>query len=562
MSHVDEVVGNVLERAKEALASKRRAQAYFNDPVLFAKDVLGVHLWSKQQEITGHLVGHKRTLVKAGHGVGKSHLAAVLAIWWVATRGADPEQVLVVSTAPTYAQVHGVLWENIRAMFNLANQRYEQGLTDVKLPGYITQGDVWKTDDGVQIGFGRKPADGANSAFQGFHKQYTLVLIDEAVGVPQELWEAIDAITTSDDCRILAIANPTDPATYFGELFRKKPKTPDGKQVWAEVTIGLQHSPHFTKQYVNDPTSEYYEAAQIDKDLPKEAWERLTPVSWAEDMIAQHGEDSPVVQARVYAEFPEQGINTLFTLAVMNKGFDTVVDPLVTETPILGVDIARFGPDFSVIYRYDKGLVLGEQYDGSPGRKPTGTEGGKLRFVASLAQADAIETAHWINSKALEVGAKEVRIDAEGLGATVCDYLARFAEGNYAVVEIRGSAVPPDKARWYNNRAYMYDNLRQNMFDGKIDIDPNDRNLEEELMGIQYHFKNRYAAKQIESKEDMQRRGVKSPDFADAAVYAAADLSHILDNPLGGITAGDRISIDVNALLGFVGSQANYIGPY
>ena len=68
---------------------RERAQGFFNDPVGWAKYMLNMDLWSKQREVVDSVLANKSTAVKAGHGVGKSLLSAVLVCWWVDTRYSD-----------------------------------------------------------------------------------------------------------------------------------------------------------------------------------------------------------------------------------------------------------------------------------------------------------------------------------------------------------------------------------------------------------------------------------------------------------------------------------------
>ncbi|WP_347042032.1 hypothetical protein, partial [Brachybacterium nesterenkovii] len=178
--------------------------AYRTDPKAWAVDKLGVHLWSKQQAIFDSVTEHRRTAVKSCHGAGKSFSAGALAAWWIDTHPVG--EAIVVSTAPTYKQVHAVLWEEIR-------KQHRKG----GLPGAVTLDDEWKIGD-VLVGMGRKPADHDAHGFQGIHRRYVLVLLDEACGIPAPLWDAVEAITTNDDARILAIGNPDDPNTQFGTV--------------------------------------------------------------------------------------------------------------------------------------------------------------------------------------------------------------------------------------------------------------------------------------------------------------------------------------------------------
>jgi hypothetical protein len=161
-----------------------------------------------------------------------------------------------------------------------------------------------------------------------------------------------------------------------------------------------------------------------------------------------------------------------------------------------------------------------------------------------------MESAARVHQWAQMLGATEVRIDSEGVGGPILDQVNRLSEGSYAVIQMKGSRPSPDNYRWINSRAYWYDKLREDMFGGKIDIDFADKTLLEELEQIQYHFKNRYKSLQIESKEEMEKRGVASPDHADAAVYAAADMSYVTESVLGRFAIGDRISISASGYLG------------
>jgi hypothetical protein len=170
---------------------------------------------------------------------------------------------------------------------------------------------------------------------------------------------------------------------------------------------------------------------------------------------------------------------------------------------------------------------------------------------ADEGKVDGMESAARVHQWAQGLGATEVRIDSEGIGGPILDQVNRLSEGAYAVVAMKGSRPSPDNYRWLNSRAYWYDTLRERMLNGEIDIDMDDKQLVFELEQAQYHFKNKWKSLQIESKEDMEKRGIQSPDHSDAAVYAAADMSYVTDSPIGNYQIGDRISVSANDFLGF-----------
>lgn len=557
----DQIVNKVLNSVIDQLKAQNKTALYKDDPVLWAKDVLGIHLWSKQQDVLNTLVDNVHTAVRSCHGSGKSLLASVIACWWIATRPLG--EAIVVTTAPTFAQVHAILWEDIRKHHINAKQRYEEGLSPMPLPGYITQGDQWKSDDGVLLGFGRKPADNNDHGFQGIHRRYVFVIIDESCGIRENLFTAVEAITTTENSRILAIGNPDDPASHFNKFFTKD-------ETWARLDISSFDSPNFTRLHAGhytgceDPNClprEWAKRWDRDKEVPEDLLPLLPNISWVEDRRKAWGEESPLWMSKVIGEFPLQSINALFSRDTLNRGHDTTVKPLSTSKVVLGVDLSRFGVDYSTVYKYESGEVI----DPDTG-KPMGVTGGKLTLVdkwggkADEVEVDGMESAARVHTIAQRLGASEVRIDGEHIGGPIIDRINALSEGSYSVIAMRGSSASPNHERWVNGRAYWFDDLRERMFNRKIDIDPTDENLENELEQIQYHFKNRYSSLQIESKEDMEKRGLKSPDFADAAVYAAADMTYVIDNPLSAFRKGEKFQMSAEDFLGLA-SNGFVISP-
>src|SRR5690606_7660449 len=93
----------VVDAALTEFDRRVQSDAYFHDSVAWADYMLAIRLWSKQREICVSVKDHKSVAVKAGHGVGKSFLAAVLICWWMDTRY---PKVYVATTAPSTAQIN------------------------------------------------------------------------------------------------------------------------------------------------------------------------------------------------------------------------------------------------------------------------------------------------------------------------------------------------------------------------------------------------------------------------------------------------------------------------
>jgi hypothetical protein len=482
----------VIQQAKTNQQSMRLREQYKKDIKLWAWDKLKIHLWSKQVEIAEALVANKKVAVKSCHGSGKSYFASIVVAWWVDTRYGT--EAVVVSTAPTYEQVNKILWRYIR-------QHWGKN----KLMGNVTQTDEWKDSKGEVVAWGRKPADTNTQGFQGIHSSGgVLAVIDEACGVNETLFTGVEAITTGSGDRILAIANPDIPTSEFGRIFLKDDPS------WFKITISAYDTPNFTGEY-----------------MPEESLKGLVSVEWAEEKKRSWGEDSPRYKSKVLGEFTTEGGRSLFTMETLIRGHTMVIQPSVETRPVLGVDVARFGDDYTVIYKFHDG---------------------QLRLLDKWNKTNTVETARKIIEWAHEVNASEVRIDGVGLGGPVVDMVADGCDNRFEVIGLIGNESSPDIDKWVNARAYWYDNMRERMYTGQIDVDIEDRVLEDELGDLEYFFGKR-GNLQIESKDDIIKRRQKSPDYADAACYACAQIGVNPEDPISKLTPGQEYSLGFEDML-------------
>jgi hypothetical protein len=486
---IDNVIADLRKRSKNSI--------YLTDPEAWVFDVLGKTFWSKQQEIAKSVVDNTHTAVVSCNGAGKSALAGMLGAWWIGVH--DPYEVALICSAPTYPQIARVLFRELKDNHKVAAER------GFSLPGHINQSEEWKLDDayGTLIGFGRRPADtDIVSAFQGIHRRFVFVVLDEAGGIPLDLYTATEAVTNTADARVLAIGNPDRRGTEFHRIFREDP-------TWNKIKISAYDSPNFTGETVPE---------SLKPLLIQKEWVEKQKISW--------GEDSARFKSKVLGEFPDEADNTFFSQSAIDKAIDTDIVDDAQNDAVLGVDLARFGEDDSVVYI---------------------NRGGRCRMLETWSKATALESANRVHNLAVEHGVSEVRVDAAGLGGPVVDMLANMADNRHVIISMIGSAASPDRMRWLNARAHNYDMLREAMIDGKVNIDPDDKQLLDEMLMIQYKF-NAKGAIQIESKDEMRSRGIKSPDRLDALVYATSDLSHIINNPMKDKKPGDMVSFDYNIL--------------
>lgn len=432
---------------------------YLDDPAGWVRDRLGETLWSKQREILESVRDNKRTAVRSCHEVGKSFVAARLAAWWLSVH--PPDDVFVVSTAPSWSQVQNILWKEIR-------RAHRKG----DLPGYVTQQAEWKIGEGA-VGLGRKPPDYDEDSFQGIHERFVLLIIDEACGVPKGLWTGGEAITTGEHCRILAIGNPDDPATEFAECFRPG-------STWSQIHIPAESSPQFTGE-----------------DLPDDVRSRFLPPSTAEAWRQRWGENSPLYRSKVLAEFPDASEDTLIPWGAITRAQQRAMDS--REVPILSVDVARYGSDETVV---------GER------------RGPIFRVRSTHARTSTTETTGLAIAALRDTGACEVRVDGDGIGGGVVDELA---EQDQPVVEMRSGLAALDADMFKNSRAEWWWGLRQRFEDDDVDVDADDDELAGQLAQMKYSYTSRGQVK-VETKEEMRARGLPSPDRADTCMLAFAHV--------------------------------------
>lgn len=494
--------GNIARLVHDRLEVRAKASAYRDDPVLWAREFMGLQVWSKQAEIMYSVRDNRATAVAAGHGVGKSWISALIACWWIDTHPID--EVFVASTAPTVDQVSAILWTNIKKFHELSVRRYKEGLTDHPLPGYVTGDNKWKSDSGVLLGQGRKPPNEASDvAFQGVHATYLLAIGDEAVGLNQGMIGALANIATGKQNRQLLIANPTDPSCEMAKIWRREEAT------WHRMHISVFDSPLVT----NEPGFDVSLAQGMS------GWDYIN------ERRAEWGEDDPRYIARVLGQWAFDAGNTVLTEEEIASAINThvVVDP---EAPIhLGCDIAWSEKgDFSSVYECQEGTVWLTDDNGKPTTK-TDKRGWRIRLVnkwkgAPLAghNPDNPSNADRIVEHGLGKAASYVKVDNSGVGAAVVHDLAT-RDVPFDIYKMQGGDPARESKTYINARAEAFFDLKLAAHQGLLDLDGDDEELIDQLRGIQYEYDSRNKIK-IQSKADMRKEGKKSPDFADAAWYA------------------------------------------
>ena len=462
---------------------------HLHDPDGFATERLGLESWSIPRRIRESVLQNRHTAVPACHESAKTHTAASIACWWEEVHGIG--EAKIVSTAPTGDQVKALLWGDIRSMHNRAGLR-----------GRITLDARWFIGDFL-AGMGRKTADEpdpkkAMQAFQGVHARFPLVIIDEAGGVPKWLFDAADSIAANANGRVLAIGNPDDPTSHFAECCKAGSK-------WNVIPISAFDTPAFTGE-----------------DVSEQLLELLISPIYVDEMAAL-GTDSHIYQSKVLGKFPDVSDDALFPIRFIRRAQQVYRDGELDglQRGGFGVDIARYGDAETCVYR---------------------NRGGVIDLVDSWSKQDTEETADRLDeilgrSRFRDLGAV---IDAVGVGAGVFDKLRRRGRN---VIPFGGGERAMRPERYPNRRTEILWELREAMEDGRVGLDPDDAQLEAQLGRIKWRPISGGRV-EIETKEQMRKRGVKSPDRVDAvamalaAPYASSETNtHLVDPPPSTLTS-------------------------
>ncbi len=442
----------------------------------FAQDVLGVRLWRKQREVLEAVRQERRVAVKSGNGLGKDFTAAVAVLWYLQLH--DP--AIVLSTAPTFRQVRHVLWRQIHALYRRAAGRLGGRMLDTR----------WElAEDRYALGLSANDAD----QFQGFHSPNMFVVVDEAEGVGETIYEAVEAVLTSANPRLLLIGNPTTTSGAFHRAFHRE------KGIYRAITISALDSPNVKQERIVVPG--------------------LTTAAWVSERRAMWGEASPLFRARVMGEFPERGDDNLIAVPdieaavyggplVLRQAQDggmglaqgELVEPRTSGERgplVIGVDVARFGPDRSVVLVRRGNVVL------------------DIRAYYNIDTADL--TGRVANAYH-ELRPDRINVDEVGMGVSVVDHLrgqgipARGVNGSLEPRRERACANLRAEGFWTLSRRFATHNIRI----------PHDAELMAELSSLRYRFNSR-GKMLMESKEDIRSRGRPSPDKADALMLAFLD---------------------------------------
>lgn len=430
-------------------------QSWYETPETFFKGVLGIQMWSKQNEIIESIKHHRRTTIRSCNSAGKTWSISRIALWFLFTFAHS----LVINTAPTHRQVENQFWRNLRRAHKTAK---------IKLGGKLLKTALSIDEDWFAIGFSTKDGDGAMESFQGWHAQNMLVIIDEASGVHPRIFEAIEgAMAGGATVRLVLIGNPTRNTGDFAQSFK---------------------DPLYNKIHISA-----FDIPNVQKRIPLITG--LATWEWVQEMKSKYGEESDVYRVRVLGEFPKYEADTLITVDLVEKALDADREQYGVDEFVL-LDPARYGGD-TAAFVYKKGNFA--------------------RVLEEIQTSDLMTLAGKMVQYLKQFPKAKGRIDIIGLGAGIFDRIMEQPEFSSRIEGVN-VAVNADDAEHYGNlRAEAWDMMRLWLRDAILEKHEGFYELAKPKMKILSNGKL-----QLESKEDMRKRGVSSPNVGDALSLAFA----------------------------------------
>lgn len=416
-----------------------------NDPKWFLSD--------QQKEGLLAIQNNDRVAIKSGKGPGKTALV-VNAVLWFMNCFENPK---VLCTAPTYGTLKTALWAELSLWLSrsLVEPIYE-----------ITEKSMYLKESPKNHFTLLRTAKDAE-AVQGAHADNMLIIMDEASGVKEDIFEAFDSTLTGRNNKFVMIGNPTRTSGPFYDVFNNVKL----KKRWVTLTFDAEQSPFVKKDQI-----QYYEE--------------------------KYGRHHDLFRVMVKGEFPKGSPDAFIELSSVHAAVDRWEEVQPNGEIEIGLDVARFGDDLTVLYW---------------------RHGYKVYPAKTLAKSSVVETAQLALDTVEEIRKAtgyertiRIKVDDGGVGGGVVDILKTDRSHNIEVVPCNFGGAGNNE--YQNEASIMWGNVKSII---NIIGLPEDQHLIEELSSRRWRL-SPSGKIMLEPKSEYKKEFKSSPDRADALVLCFA----------------------------------------
>lgn len=367
----------------------------------------------------------------------------------------------VPCAAPSAPQINDVLWAELALWY----RRMPEGLRqEFELKSDRIELKAAPKESFAVARTGNKHTP---EALQGFHSDNLMFVLDEASGIDDVVFQVAEGALSTPGAKVLMTANPTRSSGYFFDSHHKQ------RHKWHTMRVSCEQSSRVAPDYI-------------------------------EGMANHWGVHSNIYRVRVLGEFPATDDDAVISLELCEEAVRRDVRPIETLPIIWGVDVARFGSDRSAIAKRRGNAQF--ELSKSWRNKDTMQLSGIIK-----AEYDGTHKPYRPD---------QINIDIIGIGAGVVD---RCRELGLPVRGINVSESPAIAERYNKLRDELWFKAKEWLEerDSKL-LD--DDNLIGELTQPKYGFTSSGKLK-VEGKDEMKKRGLDSPDIADAWIMTFASPS-------------------------------------
>lgn len=464
----------------------------------FAVEVVGMTPTHQQVELLDSVSPPgSRTTVRSGHGSGKSRSLAVISLWHLLCY---PKSNTMI-TAPKIEQVRNVAWKEISDVLDLIRAHPGQPWI-ADYVAFEAERVYVKGFKQSWFIFAKTAPRGSPENLAGMHRDWYLVIADEASGIPDPNYAVMTGALTDARNRMLMLSQPTRASGFFFDTHNKLARHNGG--VWNSIRMDSRDSPLVSTAFIEEKKQEYTD-------------EEYT--------------------IKVLGEFPDSRDGYLLG----RKAAEACMGRIVIQP----------GDSYGIMLSCDVGA--GEYRDKSvalvahvSGYGDFGPDARRVQVVAIPVNSNTRNLQDFsgeVFRLAAELENVTILVDAGGMGIAVCQSLE--TQGAPDVVRVKWGSPCNRRAnrdRFFNQRAQAMVHAARAAKDGRLGIalGPWEKELLDQMSRIPYHFdeKSRYA---IERKDEMRKLGLPSPDLFDAICFLfLEDANYMIAESSGG--QSDRLA--------------------